>query len=93
MASAVNSALVKGALGNKYTLAHYAHTNKQAERAAKELVHEQWFEAAGNDNESTDNVTPLHRKKETPFRNSHLNTNLTFYWDHPQGAFVANKIY
>lgn len=47
MASAnVNVALVKGALGHKdmkTTLAHYAHTNKEAERAAKQRIHEQWL--------------------------------------------------
>lgn len=50
MASAnVNVALVKGALGHKdikTTLTHYAHTNKQAEREAKERIHAQWLRAA-----------------------------------------------
>lgn len=59
----VNVALVKGALGHKdlkTTMTHYAHTQKQAELEARELVHERWRKAAEPKPEpETDNVLPL----------------------------------
>lgn len=58
----VNVALVKGALGHKdmkTTLAHYTHTNKEAERAAKKRIHDQWLANDENDQDLYSNVRKI----------------------------------
>lgn len=47
----------------KTTLTHYAHTNKQAEREAKERIHAQWLRAAAP-KEIDDYIAPI---KEVEF--------------------------